>query len=157
MARAPETGFYFEPMTERLALVVEGAPFPSDDQWAYVGDPVEMSTEAARLEVATRWPGVDPETLDLEFETNFERATAEIDRLQREEREAGPDGGEIDFDVSLFLQQAEELKEMAANLAPPGAADLERELERSKAATVGGSIARAHERSATSRPPPEKT
>ena len=56
MARAPETGFYFEPITERLALVVEGFPFPTDDAWAFVGDPVEMSPEVARLEVATRWP-----------------------------------------------------------------------------------------------------
>ena len=29
MSRARETGFYFEPVTERLALVIEGAPFPS--------------------------------------------------------------------------------------------------------------------------------
>ena len=43
MARAPETGFYFEPITERLALIVEGSPYPSDDPWAWVGDPVEMS------------------------------------------------------------------------------------------------------------------
>jgi hypothetical protein len=67
MARAPETGFYFEPIAERLALVLEGAPFPSDEDWAYVGDPAEMPPEVARLEVATRWPGVDPETLDLEL------------------------------------------------------------------------------------------
>jgi len=63
MARAPETGFYFEPISERLVLVVEGFPFPSDDFWAYVGDPVEMTQELARLTVATRWPGVDPEAL----------------------------------------------------------------------------------------------
>ncbi len=56
MARAPETGFYFEPISERLVLVVEGFPFPSDDFWAYVGDPVEMTQELARLMVATRWP-----------------------------------------------------------------------------------------------------
>ncbi len=66
MALAPETGFYFEPIAERLALVLEGAPFPSDADWAYVGDPAEMPAEVARLEVATRWPGVDPEALDLE-------------------------------------------------------------------------------------------
>jgi hypothetical protein len=66
MARAPETGFYFEPLHERLALVVAGSPFPSEEAWAYVGDPVEMSPEVARREVATRWPGVDPEGLELE-------------------------------------------------------------------------------------------
>jgi hypothetical protein len=74
MARAPETGYYFEPLAERLALVLEGSSFPSEDAWAYVGDPVEMAPEVARLEVATRWPGVDPEALELEFDLDFERA-----------------------------------------------------------------------------------
>jgi hypothetical protein len=73
MARAPETGLYFEPIAERLALVVEGAPFPSEDAWAWVGDPVEIPPELARLEVATRWPGVDPEALELELDLDFER------------------------------------------------------------------------------------
>ena len=68
MALAPETGFYFEPIAERLALVLEGSAFPSEDDWAYVGDPVEMTVDAARLEVATRWPGVDPEGLELELD-----------------------------------------------------------------------------------------
>jgi hypothetical protein len=67
MPRAPETGFYFEPIAERLALLLEGATFPTEDDWAYVGDPVEMPPEVARLEIATRWPGVDPEALELEF------------------------------------------------------------------------------------------
>ena len=49
MARAPETGFYFEPLSERLALVIEGSPFPSDDHWAFVGDPVEMTPELASI------------------------------------------------------------------------------------------------------------
>jgi hypothetical protein len=68
MARAPETGFYFEPIAERLALVAAGAPFPSEEAWAYVGDPARMSPDAVRLEVATRWPGVDPETLEAEID-----------------------------------------------------------------------------------------
>src|SRR5882672_2996795 len=42
MARAPETGFYFEPIAERLALVLEGSAFPSEEAWAYIGDPVKM-------------------------------------------------------------------------------------------------------------------
>ena len=66
MARVPETGFYFEPIAERLALLPQGAPFPSQDAWAYVGDPAQMSAEQARLEVAARWPGVDPAALELE-------------------------------------------------------------------------------------------
>ena len=145
MARAPQTGFYFEPMTERLALIVEGSPYPSDDPWAHVGDPVSMSPDLARLEVATRWPGVDPETLDVEFDTNFERAAAEIDRLQREEREREPGSGEIPFDIDLLLQQADALKAAAAQLRPPGARDLEQEIERTAGETVGDSIARAHD------------
>lgn len=68
MARAPETGFYFEPIAERLALVAAGAAFPSEEAWAYVGDPALMSPEIVRLEVATRWPGVDPETLEVEID-----------------------------------------------------------------------------------------
>jgi hypothetical protein len=145
MARAPETGFYFEPITERLALIVEGSPYPSDDPWAYVGDPLEMSPELARLEVATRWPGVDPETLEVEFDTNFEKAVEEIERLQREEREKEPGSGEIDFDVNLLLEQAEALKAAAAQLTLPGARDVEQELERAAGETVGESIARAHD------------
>jgi hypothetical protein len=73
MARAPETGFYFEPLSGRLALMLEGAPFPSDGEWAHVGDP-GMPPEVARLEVATRWPGVDPEALEIELD--FARATS---------------------------------------------------------------------------------
>src|SRR5438876_8685453 len=143
MARAPETGFYFEPITERLALIIEGSPYPTDDAWAYVGDPVEMTPEVARLEVATRWPGVDPESLDVEFDTNFEKAVAEIDRLQREEREKEPGSGEIDFDVNFLLSQAEALKAAAAQLRIPGRADLEQQLEKSDE-TVGEAIARAN-------------
>ena len=146
MARAPETGYYFEPITERLALVIEGSPYPSDDAWAYVGDPVEMSPELARLEVATRWPGVDPETLDVEFDTNFEKAVVEIERLQREEREKEPGSGEIDFDVNFLLSQAETLKAMAANMKVPGREDVEEALEE----TVGDAIARANKRDPTS-------
>lgn len=74
MARAPETGFYFEPIAERLALVVEGFPFPSEDAWSFVGDPVEMPEELARLEVANRWPGVDPDVLLVELPTDFAAA-----------------------------------------------------------------------------------
>ncbi|HTO97224.1 MAG TPA: hypothetical protein VMK66_09310 [Myxococcales bacterium] len=66
MSLAPETGFYFEPISERLALVEGGAAFPSPEAWAYVGDPALMSAEAARQEVAIRWPGVDAEGLELE-------------------------------------------------------------------------------------------
>lgn len=72
MARAPETGFYFEPISERLALVAAGAPFPSAEAWAHVGDPAQMSAEVARLEVATRWPGVDPDTLEIELDPGGE-------------------------------------------------------------------------------------
>lgn len=119
MARAPETGFYFEPITERLVLVLEGSPYPTDDAWAYVGDPVEMSPEIARLEVATRWPGVDPETLEIEFDTNFERTLQEIERLKKIEAEKEPGSGEIDFDVNFLLSQAEALKAAAAQLQLP--------------------------------------
>jgi hypothetical protein len=66
MALVPETGFYFEPVGERLALLPGGAPFPSGEEWAYVGDPRQMTLEEARLEVAARWPGVDGEALELE-------------------------------------------------------------------------------------------
>lgn len=148
MARAPETGFYFEPMTERLALVIEGSPFPSDDHWAWIGDPVDITPELAMLEVATRWPGVDPESLEIEFDMNFEKAVEEIDRLRKEEAEKEPGSGEIDFDVRLLISQAEQLKEMAANLKTPGARELEQAMEDAPAAadeSVGASIVRAHD------------
>src|SRR3954465_6947992 len=143
MARAPETGFYFEPITERLALIIEGSPYPSDDHWAYVGDPVEMTPELARLEVATRWPGVDPESLAVEFDTNFERAIVEIERLKREESEKEPGTGEINFDVNFLLSQAEALKAAAAQMQLPGREDVEAELEK-RDETVGDAIVRAN-------------
>ena len=146
MARAPETGFYFEPISERLVLVLEGSPWPSDDSWAWVGDPVEMSPELARLEVANRWPGVDPDTLDIEFDTNFERTVHEIERLKQLELEKEPGSGEIDFDVNFLLSQAEQLKEMAAKLKVPGARELEQAMADAPAdETVGGTIAKAHD------------
>lgn len=153
MARAPETGFYFEPMTERLALIVEGSPYPTDDSWAHVGDPVKMAPERARLEVALRWPGVDPDALEVEFDTNFERAVAEIERLQREEREKEPGSGEIPFDLNFLLEQADALKAAAAQLTRPGARDVEQEIERAAGETVGESIARAHDGEAPSTSP----
>jgi hypothetical protein len=105
-----------------------------------------MTPELARLEVAIRWPGVDPETLEVEFDTDFERAQAEIERLQREERDKEPGSGEINFDVELLLQQAESLKEAAARLTLPGGRDVEQEIERSEGLeTVGESSARAHD------------
>ena len=54
--------------------MLEGSPFPSEEAWAYIGDPVEMPLPLARLEAATRWPGVDPETLELELD--FDQATS---------------------------------------------------------------------------------
>src|SRR5438128_11182187 len=104
MSRAPETGFYFEPMAERLVLVVEGSPFPTDDHWAYVGDPIEMSPELARLECATRWPGVDPAALEVEFDLDFERAVEESERRQAQDA-AGlvRRGTALDLDVDVLV------------------------------------------------------
>ena len=118
VARSPETGFYFEPLTERLALVVEGAPFPSDDHWAWLGDPIEMTQEEARLACGLRWPGVDPDTLEVEFDLDFERATAEAER-QRLEVMAGFQRmpREYDLDVDALLAQADLLREAARHVA----------------------------------------
>lgn len=123
MARAPETGFYFEPVGERLALVVEGSPFPTDDHWAWLGDPIEMTPQQAQLVVAVRWPGIDPGELEVEFDLNFDRAVAEAERKRRED-EAGVERVPTEFDVDLqqLLAQAEMLSEQvrAASLhAPP--------------------------------------
>ena len=100
MARAPETGFYFEPIAERLVVVVEGSPFPTEDHWAYVGDPIEMAPEVARLECASRWPGVDPESLEVEFDLDFERAVQEADR-RHGEAPAGVVRRATELDVGL--------------------------------------------------------
>jgi len=146
MARAPETGFYFEPMTERLVLVVEGAPFPSDDHWAWVGDPIEMSPELARLECATRWPGVDPEALEVEFDLDFERAVEEAERGQAEAA-AGVvrRATELDLDLDLLFAQAEALRGTAPepSLESTRAAVDEAANKLDSADTIGASIARA--------------
>jgi hypothetical protein len=146
MARAPETGFYFEPMTERLVLVVEGSPFPSDDHWAWVGDPIEMSPEVARLECATRWPGVDPEALEVEFDLDFERAVEEAERSQAEDA-AGVvrRATELDLDLDLLFAQAEALRgavpEPSRESTRAAVDEATKELD--SADTIGASIARA--------------
>ena|SRR5438132_12464400 len=143
MAHAPETGFYFEPLTERLALVVEGSPFPTDDHWAYVGDPIEMSPELARLECANRWPGVDPESLEVEFDLDFERAVQEQEK-QRAAEAAGivREAGELDFDLDILLAQAEALRR-AADTASPDATRPALEESTESPDTIGQAIARA--------------
>ena len=146
MARAPETGFYFEPMAERLVLVVEGSPFPTDDHWAYVGDPIEMSPELARLECATRWPGVDPDALEVEFDLDFERAVEESERRQAEDA-AGlvRRATELDLDLDLLFAQAEALRSATpepSREATRAALD-EAAKKLDSADTIGADIARA--------------
>ena len=112
VARAPETGFYFEPIAERLALVVEGSPFPSDDHWAWLGDPIKMTPEQAKLLVCVRWPGLEPDDLDVEFDLNFERAV-EAKEQDDLERKAGILRRPLEFDVDIdqLLAQAELLRD----------------------------------------------
>src|SRR5467141_3484290 len=144
MARAPETGFYFEPMAERLVLVVEGAPFPTDDHWAYVGDPIEMTPELARLECATRWPGVDPEALEVEFDLDFERAVQESERGQADDA-AGLVRRATELDLDLLFAQAEALRSAGPEPSPEStrAALDEAAKKLDSADTIGASIARA--------------
>jgi len=145
MARAPETGFYFEPMAERLVLVVEGSPFPTDDHWAYVGDPIEMTPEVARLECANRWPGVDPDALEVEFDLDFERAVAEAERRQAEDA-AGlvRRATELDLDLDLLFAHAEALRTAAEPSREATRAALDEAAEKLDAAdTIGAAIARA--------------
>jgi hypothetical protein len=118
VARAPETGYYFEPLSERLALVVEGAPFPSDDHWAWLGDPIEMTQDQAKETCGFRWPGVDPDALEIEFDLDFEKVIAEAER-QRQEALAGVHRvpQEFDLDIDALLQQANMLREAARQVA----------------------------------------
>jgi hypothetical protein len=146
MARAPETGFYFEPIAERLVLVVEGSPFPTDDHWAYVGDPIDMTPEVARLECANRWPGVDPESLEIEFDLDFEGAVREAERRQAEDA-AGlvRRATELDLDLDLLFAQAEALRSAAVEPSPEAtrAALDEAAAKLDSTDTIGASIARA--------------
>ena len=136
MARAPETGFYFEPLAERLALVVDGAPFPSDDHWALIGDPIEMTPETAKLTCALRWPGVDPESLEVELNFDIERALAELEKAEAE-KAAGlvrsPE--EYSFDMDEFLRQMQELRAAAESmkLTVPDAREVEQAIEQADA------------------------
>ena len=118
MARAPETGFYFEPIGERLALVVEGSPFPSDDHWAWLGDPIAITPEQAQLLVAVRWPGVDPSNLFVEFDLNFERAVEAKEQAEREAK-AGVKRTPLEFDLDIdqLLAQAEELRDQVRQVS----------------------------------------
>ena len=144
MARAPETGFYFEPIAERLVLVVEGSPFPTDDHWAYVGDPIEMTPELARLECANRWPGVDPDALEVELDLDFERALAEAELRQAEDA-AGlvRRATELDLDLDLLFAQAEALRPADPPLDSARRALDEATSKVDSADTIGASIVRA--------------
>lgn len=118
MSRAPETGFYFEPISERLVVVVEGSPFPSDDHWAFIGDTIGMAPDEARLQIAERWPGVDPADLEVEFDLDFDRAIEDADR-RRVEEEAGVlarEPSEVNIDLQALLDQAEALRAAAAQV-----------------------------------------
>jgi hypothetical protein len=76
-----------------------------------------MTQEQARIECAIRWPGVDPDALEVEFDLNFERAAREAE-AQRLEALAGIKHlpREFDLDVDQLLAQAELLCEAARQL-----------------------------------------
>jgi hypothetical protein len=150
MARATETGFYFEPLTERLALVVEGAPFPTAEQWAYVGDPIEMTPELARLQCALRWPGVDPDEIHVELDLGLNAMLAELERTSKEENAAPPLQPPAPADVADLLAQAEELQRQLDQLGPAGSITAEElaarveELALARAAEAISGAARAN-------------
>ena len=108
-----------------------------------MGDPIEMSPELARLECANRWPGVDPESLEVEFDLDFERAVQEQEK-QRAAEAAGivREAGELDFDLDILLAQAEALRR-AADTASPDATRPALEESTESPDTIGQAIARA--------------
>ncbi len=118
MAHARETGFYFEPLTERLALVIEGSPFPSDEQWAYVGDPIEMTPEQACLQCALRWQGLDPEAIHVELDLGLNAMLAELAQRSASEDAPAPFEPPAPPDVDALLAQAAELQRAVEGLGP---------------------------------------
>jgi hypothetical protein len=148
MSRARETGFYFEPITERLALVVEGAPFPSDESWAWIGDPIEMTPELARIEVALRWPGIDPEALNVELDLGMNRLLAELEQQQRAEQQAAV-APPAPPDVKELLAQAQALQAAVAEMEMSGTVtreELERRAEEAQLARAAAAIANMRNR-----------
>ncbi len=109
MARVRETGFYFEPIAERLALLIEGAPFPTPDAWAWIGDS-SITAEQAKLECAVRWPGVDPDLLHAELDLGMNALLAELEAKSRAENIAMPPAAPAAPDVEGLLSQARELQ-----------------------------------------------
>ena len=145
MARSRETGFYFEPLSERLALVMEGAPFPNDEHWAWLGDPTEMTPEQAQLECAVRWPGIDPEALHVELDLGMNALLAELEQQQRSEGEVAATHQLSPPDVASLLAQAEELQRAVSQLGP-GAIDgrqLEAQAEELQLARAAAAISAA--------------
>ena len=123
--------------TDELLEAMEGvSPSPP-------GSAVPWQAGQPGLRLLARIGLVDPESLDVEFDTNFEKAVVEIERLQREEREKEPGSGEINFDVNFLLSQADALKAAAAAMQLPGRAEVEQELEKADE-TVGDAIVRAN-------------
>src|SRR5947209_936617 len=117
MARVRETGFYFEPIEERLALLIEGAPFPTAEAWAWIGDPIEMTAEQARLECAVRWPGVDPDLLHAELDLGMNALLAELEARSRAEAAAdaahapAQPSAPVAPDIEGLLAQARQLQD----------------------------------------------
>lgn len=155
MSRARDTGFYFEPLEERLALVVEGQPFPSEADWAWIGDPIEMSADQARIECAIRWPDVDLDALFVELEAGLIGALAEL--------EEAPEGPALEPapapDMSGLMSQAAELQRalegFGDGVTPEQLRQLLEELELARAsAAIKAAAKAAREREEQQAPPP---
>ena len=145
MARASETGFYFEPISERLSLVIEGAPFPTEEHWAYIGDPIDITPEQARLSVAMRWPGIDTELLHVELDLGMDRLLAELEAQNAQEAAAVLAPPPAMADVQSLVQQAEALKAAVADLklAPVTREQLEAAAEEAELARAAAAISGA--------------
>ena len=144
MARASETGFYFEPMSERLSLVIEGATFPTEEQWAYIGDPIDMTPELARFSVALRWPGIDPDALHVELDMGMDRLLAELEAQHAAESAAILPPPQL-ADVRSLVAQAEALQAAVAdlNIGPITREQLEVQAEEAELARAAAAISGA--------------
>ena len=83
-----------------------------------VGDPIAITREQAAFECGLRWPGVDPDSLEVEFDLDFEKAAAEAER-QRLEALAGVERHPQEFDLGVdqLLAQADLLQQAALQVS----------------------------------------
>jgi hypothetical protein len=110
-----------------------------------------MTPELARIEVALRWPGIDPDALHVELDLGMNQLLAELEQQQKAEQEAAVAAPVVPPppDVQELLAQAQALQASVAELQLSGTVtreELERRAEEAELARAAAAIANMRNR-----------